>query len=132
MLGLVETKYRDSEGNCDDGNELVAEAYHKGVNPNFPGYAWMVQKGFENDSRSEHPRDVAYRGLSSAMPLVMQGETLLSGSHQWNLEAITAQLVGKLGNDGNELFANAGGSYGLGGGFELRVYEQDGKFKKLH
>ena len=129
--GLQETRYRNSAGKFDDGNQLVAEAYHKGVNPNFPGYAYMAQKGFENDPRSEHPYNVAQRGLDILHHLVRDGgNVLVSGTHQWNLEAITACLTGNLGRDGNELFANAGGGYGLGGGFELQVYEDHGQIRE--
>ena len=130
--GLRESEYKNSLGERDDGNELVAEAYHKGVNPNFPGYAWMVQRGFEGDPRSESPFKCAMRGLFQAGDYLKfrNVDVILSATHQWNLEAITAQLTGNLGRDGNELFANAGGGYGLGGGFELRVYETDGKIQE--
>jgi len=121
--GLNEPRYKNSRGAFDDGNELVAEAYHKGVNPNFSGYRWMVQKGFEGDTRAEHPQSITDRALISLL-----GETILfydltlATSHQPNMEVITAALTGNLGSDANELWENAGGSYAMGGGFELRVY----------
>lgn len=121
--GLLETNYKNYVGNYDDGNELVAEAYHKGVNPTFAGYRWMVQKGFENDPRSEHPRDIAARGLS--LLRLTRADCSLSASHQPNLEIITAALTGNLGKDANELFERAGGDYVMGGGFELRIYQTD-------
>ncbi len=119
--GLRESDYKNSQGSYDDGNELVAEAYHKGVNPHFPGYKWMVQKGFEKDPRSERPESVAERALRELVPHLSRHECILAASHQPNLEIITAALTGDLGNDANELWERAGGSYGLGGGFELRV-----------
>lgn len=125
--GLTESDYKNSQGISDEGNELVAEAYHKGINPNFLGYAWMVQKGFENDPRSEQPQKLTDRALKELIPQLLQRDVILSASHQPNLEIITAALVGKLGTDGNELFANAGGAYGMGAGFELRMYETAGK-----
>ena len=129
-IGLAESVYKNSQGDPDEGNELVAEAYHKGINPSFSRYRWMVQKGFEHDSRSEHPQDVADRGLRALILAVLQYDTVLSSSHQPNLEVITAALTGHLGNDGNEVFERAGGAYGLGGGFELRVYETAGKISE--
>lgn len=130
--GLVESKYRNSKGELDEGNELVAEAYHKGVNPDFAGYRWMVQKGFEEDPRSEHPQLVAERGLKILNFLVgaKAVDYILSASHQPNLEIITAALTGNLGKDANELFERAGGDYVMGGGFELKVYETDGLVKE--
>ncbi len=121
--GLKESEYTDSERLLDEGNELVAEAYHKSVNPHFSGYKWMVQKGFENDPRSEHPQRVASRALQELMPHISRHECILAASHQPNLEAITAALTGNIGNDANGLWERAGGGYGLGGGFELRVYK---------
>jgi len=129
--GLVETWYRDSDGDPDEGDELVAEAYHKGVNPGFSGYRWMMQKGFEGDPRSEHPKRIADRGLEEAISLLLQYDVVLSVSHQPNLEVITAALRGRLGNNGNELFEEAGGAYGLGDGFELRLYETEGDIKAV-
>ena len=125
--GLIESNYKNSLGLSDDGNELVAEAYHASVNPNFKGYRWMVQKGFERDPRSEHPEDVAYRGLNHLIPSLLTKDVVLAASHQPNLEVITAALVGNFGKDANELFNNACGEYGMGAGFELRIYETDGK-----
>lgn len=127
FLGLTESDYKNSQGERDEGNELVAEAYHKGINPTFPGYAWMVQKGFENDPRSEHPQQVTDRALNELLPALLRYDTVLAASHQPNLEIITAALTGNLGTDGNEVFSNAGGAYGMGAGFELRVYETSGK-----
>ncbi len=125
--GLVETTYKNSAGKFDDGNELVAEAYHPGINPHFAGYKWMVQKGFENDPRSEHPQQLADRALKQLVPSLLQYDVVLSASHQPNLEVITAALIGNLGKDANELWDIAGGGYGMGGGLELRIYETDGK-----
>ena len=125
--GLIETRYRNSAGEFDDGNELVAEAYHKVVNPNFVGYKWMVQKGFENDPRSEHPGSVAERAFRELLPHLRTYDCILAASHQPNLEIITAALTGNLGGDANELWDIAGGGYGMGGGLELRFYETGGK-----
>lgn len=124
--GLVETKYRNSAGEFDDGNELVAEAYHKRVNPNFTGYKWMVQKGFEGDVRSEHPQQLTDRALHQLVPALLRSDVVLAATHQPNLEIITAALTGNLGKDANELWDIAGGGYGMGGGFELRVHEAAG------
>ncbi len=128
FAGLTESTYYDSAGNADDGNELVAEAYHKGVNPDFPGYRWMVQKGFEADPRSEHPESVAKRALAQVLPALLQYDLVLSASHQPNMEIITAALVAGLGADANELFEIAGGAYGMGGGLQLYVQSEDGRF----
>ncbi len=131
--GLVETDYLDSRGNPDDGNELVAEAYCKAVNPKesgFPGYRWMVERGFQDDPRSENPFALAYRALREVIPALLNNDVVLSTSHQPNLEIITAVLIKDKGEDGNELFENAGGPYGMGGGFELRVCEIDGVVKE--
>ncbi len=125
--GLTESDYKNSAGQSDEGNELVAEAYHKGVNPTFPGYAWMVQKGLEGDRRSEHPDSVASRALRELIPALLRYDCVLSATHQPNLEIITAALAGNLGVDGNEVFANAGGAYGMGAGLELRMCETDGR-----
>ncbi|HLC51894.1 MAG TPA: hypothetical protein VJI98_01470 [Candidatus Nanoarchaeia archaeon] len=127
--GLAETAYKNSANQEDGGNELVAEAYNTTVNAKYKGYQWMLQKGFENDYRSEHPAELVKRALSQVVPIVIGKDVVLSASHQPNLEAITAALTGNLGNDGNEVFENAGGAYGMGGGFELRVYEKDGRIK---
>jgi len=124
--GLMESDYKNSAGELDDGNELAAEAYHKIVNPNFAGYKWMVQKGFENDPRSEHPQQLTDRALKELVPALLRYDAVLAASHQPNLEVITAALVGNLGKDANELWDIAGGGYGMGAGFELRLYESDG------
>jgi len=117
--GLVETTYKDSYGNSDGGNELVAQAYCKEVNPNFSGYKWMVQKGFEGDPRSEHPLNLTDRALKELVPKIIKYDLILGVSHQPNIEIITAALTGGLGNDVNELWEIAGGSYAMGGGFRL-------------
>ena len=118
---LIETKYKNSNGEPDDGNELVAQAYEKRVNPSFAGYKWMVQKGFENDPRSEHPKDLAERALRDIVPKMLDYAVILAASHQPNLEVITAALTGNLGKDANELWKIAGGGYDMGGGFRLTV-----------
>ncbi len=125
--GLGETMYCNSKGEPDGGNELVGQAYCDKVNPNFPGYRWMVQKGFEEDSRSEHPQSVADRALMTLIPALMKYSVVLSATHQPNLEIITAMLSRGLGKDANELFDNAGGAYGMGDGLQLDVYTKDGK-----
>src|SRR3989344_4479513 len=117
--GLVETTYKDSYGNSDGGNELVAQAYCKEVNPNFSGYKWMVQKGFEGDPRSEHPLNLTDRALKELVPKIIKYDLIVGVSHQPNIEIITAALTGGLGNDVNELWEIAGGSYAMGGGFRL-------------
>src|SRR3989338_1688497 len=117
---LNETKYKNSRGKPDEGNELVAEAYHKIINPSFPCYQWMVQKGFELDQRSEPPLKVMERGFR-VMREVLTRSVILSTTHQPNLEIITAGLTGDLGTNARELWERAGGGYELGGGFELRV-----------
>ena len=129
ILGLREVEYKNSKGELDNGDELVSEAYNNRINPTYTGYAWMVQKGFENDFRSEHPQKVFERGIYEPLRilLVQDYDVLLSVSHQWNLEAITAGFVGNLGKEGNELFNNAGGEYNLGGGFELRLFSDGNK-----
>ena len=122
--GLAESVYRNSRGEPDEGNELVAQAYCGTVNHNFPGYRWMVQKGFEGDSRSEHPEQIGERALVDLMPNLMQYELMLGATHQPNLEIITAMLGGDIGRDANELFEKAGGAYGMGGRLELRIHTQ--------
>ncbi len=127
--GLAETIYLNSQGEPDGANELVGQAYSKTVNPDFPGYRWMVQKGFEGDSRSEHPKTVADRALQQLIPALLQYDVVLSATHQPNLEIITAILAKGLGKDANELFENAGGAYGMGGGVMLHVYTDNEKIK---
>jgi hypothetical protein len=122
--GLAESVYRNSNGEPDNGNELVAQAYCKTINPNFSGYRWMVQKGFEQDPRSEHPKQIGERALIELIPNLMKYELMIGTTHQPNLEIITAALGGDLGQDANELFEKAGGAYGMGGRLELRIYTQ--------
>ncbi|MCK4589742.1 MAG: hypothetical protein KAT77_04805 [Nanoarchaeota archaeon] len=118
--GLDEIDYKDYNGLPDEGNELVAQAYCPEVNPDFPGYKWMVQKGFEGDPRSEHPQSIADRALRKLVPALNWHSSLtLAVSHQPNIEIITAALTGNLGKDANELWENAGGAYALGSGFRL-------------
>ncbi len=127
--GLNETSYKNSKGYSDGGNELVAQAYCKEVNPDFPGYRYMVQKGFENDQRSEHPGELADRALIALIPNTCRYDLILATTHQPNLEIITSALTGNYGKDANELWQIAGGGYALGGGFKLTV-EYD--FDEVH
>ena len=127
--GLTETVYRNSQGVPDGANELVGQAYSKKVNPDFAGYRWMVQKGFEKDPRSEHPLFVGDRALQQLIPALLNNSVVLSATHQPNLEIITAMLTNGLGKDANELFENAGGAYGMGGGLKLDVYTESRKIK---
>tara|TARA_Y100000310_G_scaffold345402_1_gene464535 strand:- start:43419 stop:44279 length:861 start_codon:yes stop_codon:yes gene_type:complete len=124
LNGLTETVYRNFAGCPDDGNELVAQAYNKTVNPNFPGYRWMVQKGFQEDQRSEEPRLLARRGLQDLLPNLTNYDVVIATTHQPNMEIITAALTGNIGQDANELFENAGGAYGMGGRLELKIYTE--------
>jgi hypothetical protein len=123
--GLNETIYKNKQGNPDDGRELVAQAYCTAVNHQFHGYRFMLDRGFQGDFRSEHPLSVAERGIRDVLPRLLAYDMVLSVTHQPNLEAMCALLTQGLGTDGNELFANAGGPFDLGGGLQLTVYTKD-------
>ncbi len=124
---VAEPDYKNTQGELDNGNELVAEAYEPTVNPSFPGYRWMVQKGFLNDQRSQHPKTIADNALGELLYRLADNDVLLCVTHQPNLEIITAALIGDIGNDANETFNNAGGQFDVGGGIELRMYTDNNK-----
>ena len=90
----------------------------------YPGYRYMVQCGFELDPRSEPPQEV-FDGAMRDIAVIKDHSIVLSASHQPNLEIVAAGLSGNLGTNGNELFDNAGGPFGMGGGIQL-VFEYKG------
>ncbi len=127
--GLNETFYKNSSGEEDCGSELVVLAYNRDVNPYFSGYKLMTELGLRRDSRSEHPVDIAERGLRGILPYLFRHNVVLSGTHQPNDVSILAYLMNgpkDIGGNANEVWANAGGEVDLGGGLELRVYEKEG------
>lgn len=118
--GLAESAYKNGEGEEDEGKELINQCHCKEINDGtFPGYRWIVQKGIEGDTRSEHPQEVATRGFNDILPELTRYGLVLSTSHQPNVEIIAAALSGDLGRDANEIWDGAGGDFALGGGFML-------------
>ena len=108
--------------------ELICEAHQKKGSFSHDGYySYLAERGFAGDKRLEHPRDVAIRGLKDILRWCGVNDVIIAVSHQWNLEAMTAFLAGNIGNSAEEMYANAGGTYGLGHGFELRLQMERGK-----
>lgn len=131
---LAEPIYRDLDGKPDDGAFLVAQAYCPEVNEGFEGYRWMAEQGFRGSRLSEYPLDVANRGLRCVLrsDIHVQGSSItIAGTHQWNIEAMAASLSKEgLGEDGNQLFENAGGGFPTAGILKLRIEHKHGNVKE--
>ncbi|MBI2498709.1 hypothetical protein HYV88_00530 [Candidatus Woesearchaeota archaeon] len=125
--GLNETRYSNSEGQPDDGNELVAIAYNKTVNPDHPSYRLMIQLALQgNDPRVEPARVTSERGLRAVIPYTLSGDVCLAASHQPNLELIAAELVGYQGTNEKELVSAIGGDlFPVGQGLQLKVFTEE-------
>lgn len=105
----------------DDGNQLFVEASNQ---TEYKGsFRYQAQIAFSDDPRCvDHPKGVAEKALQHFVPRLQQFRIVQGTTHTWNIEAIMATLLGKgVGNDGNELYLNAGGAFDQEGYIELRV-----------
>jgi len=124
--GLNETHYLNSQGQPDEGNELVAIAYNKIVNPDHPSYRLMIHLGLQaNDPRVEPAGVTSERALRSLIPNTLTSDVCLAASHQPNLELVAAELVGYKGKDEKELVNSIRDLFPVGEGLALRVFTEN-------
>lgn len=114
--GVNEPEYRNSQGQSDQGNEIVGEAILTN-SKEFPGYQYIVEQGFRGDPRVEHPTEVAERGLRELLDSLVKNDVVLTVSHQPNMELFAATLTGSHALDARSVWNAAGGEFALGGGF---------------
>lgn len=116
-----------------EGNQLFVESSTPENKGRFPSgsfrYQATVAMDQGDDRIQETPEQVAQRGLAYLVPKLSEGRqrVVQGATHTFGIEALFNAVRGvPMGNDGNDLYANAEGSFDQGGFFEVRVqYDAD-------
>ena len=120
-----------------EGNQLFVESMMQVNKERFPQGSFRYQATVAMDPEDgriqETPKQVATRGLVYLVPKLAgtQIRVVQGATHTFGIEALFNEMCGvPMGNNGNDLYSNAGGGFDEGGFFEVRVMfnTKNGKF----